>query len=150
MSRLDWVNQYRNRVNIMKHFLWKFTGNADIKKSNSVLHSSAQDISITFWQKQTPGFRRLNFQHPAFATLPTVTKKTRIYHRLTTATDAMFIGNPERTYRSTASHLTVGSCAYSERIFFLRRSSLFVHFLYILKICSFSMRLSEGNFTHRV
>lgn len=36
--------------------------------------------------------------------------------------------------------------SYSET-FFLRRSSLFVNFLHSLKISSFSMRLSKGNFT---
>jgi len=122
--------------------------------SNSFLHSSDDDISITFMTTADTRFITAQLPTPCFRVLtnsnsPTVKKKTRIYHRLTTDTDAKFIGNPERTCRSAASHQTTGS-SYSERFFFLRRSSLFVNFLHIPKISTFSMRLSKGNFTHRV
>ena len=151
MSRSHCLNQYRKIVKITKHLLWKLTGN---KGKWKFLHSSDDDISITFMTTVDTRFTAAQLPTFCFRALtnsnsPTVTKKTRNYHRLTTATDAKFTGNPERTCRSAASHLTIGSCSYSER-FFLRRSSHFVNFLHILKISSFSMRLGKGNFTHRL
>ena len=102
------------------------------------------DTRFTTAQIPTPCFRVLTNSNSL-----TVTKKTRIYHRLTIATDAKFIGNPERTCRSAASHQTIGS-SYSERLFFASILAFFFNFLHILKISSFSMRLSKGNFTHMV
>jgi hypothetical protein len=87
----------------------------------STLFCSDDDISITFMTTVDTRFTTAQLPTPYFRVLtnsnsPTVTKKTRIYHRLTTATDAKFIGNPERTCRLAASHQTIGS-SYSERLF---------------------------------
>jgi hypothetical protein len=76
---------------------------------------------LHLWLHYTPDLRRLKFRHPAFATFLTVrpptttTTKTRIYHRLTTANDAEFIGNTERTRRLAASQLRVGGCLQKKK-----------------------------------
>lgn len=76
--------------------------------SNSFLHSSDDYMSITFMTTVDTRFMTAQLPTSCFCLLtnsnsPTVTKKTRIYYRLTTATNAKFIGNPQRTCRSAAS-----------------------------------------------
>jgi hypothetical protein len=83
----------------------------------STLFCSDDDISITFMTTVDTRFTTAQLPTPCFRVLtnsnsPTVTKKTRV----TTATDAKFTGNPERTCRSAASHQTIGS-SYSEILF---------------------------------
>ena len=123
---------------------------------NSLLHSSDYDMSVTFMTTVHARFTTAQLPTPCFRDLstnsktPTITMKTRIYHSLTTAIDAEFIGNTERTRRLSASQLTVGTCAYSERIPFALIFNFCPFFFHILKPFSCSMHLSKGNYLSRL